>query len=101
MISLTCDMILLLFIDVYVLTVDVDFAFDFQEISKKLARLGDFCLSLHCLHLSTSSAAVMMQSKFIDKVNYDLDCVQSAFSVKIRLDLISASMIANHDVTLQ
>ena len=43
----------------------------------------------------------MMQSKFIDKVNYDLDCVQSAFSVKIRLDLISASMIANHDVILQ
>ena len=38
-------MILQLFIDVEVLEVDVDFAFDFQEISKKLARLGDFRLS--------------------------------------------------------
>ena len=29
-----------------------------------------------------------------------IDCLQSAFSLKIRLVLISASVIANHDVML-
>ena len=30
-----------------------------------------------------------------------IDCLQSAFSLKIRLVLISASAIANDDITLQ
>ena len=30
-----------------------------------------------------------------------IDCLQSAFSLKIRLVLISASAIANEDITLQ
>ena len=30
-----------------------------------------------------------------------VDCLQSAFSLKIRLILISVSAIANHDVMLQ
>ena len=34
-------------------------------------------------------------------IGYGLDCLQSAFSLKIRLGLILASAIANNDVMLQ
>ena len=52
-----------------------------------------------------NKSARMMQNESLNRQNYIiqrfLDCLQSAFSLKIRLVLVSASAIANYDVMLQ
>ena len=50
-------------------------------------------------------SARMIQNESLNRQNYIiqrfLDCLQSAFSLKIRLVIVSASAIANYDVMLQ
>ena len=55
--------------------------------------LTSSCLGVSSLLLSTGPVDKCAGSSLLT-----LDCLQSAFSLKIRLALISASAVANHDV---
>ena len=50
----------------------------------------------------TSPAAKSEEKRMFSQASGtgDIDCLQSAFSLKIRLVLISSSAIANHDVVV-
>ena len=62
---------------------------------KKLRRQWE------CISSGRKILELLKQSSESTLVYCYLDCLQSAFSLKIRLVLISASAIANHDVMLQ
>ena len=47
------------------------------------------------------SPVVQTLESAIYRINHYLDCLQSAIFLKIRVVLISASTIANHDIMLQ
>ena len=52
---------------------------------------------LNCKQQFTSIIITILR---LLEYNYPLDCLQSAFSLKIRLVLTSSSPIANHDVII-
>ena len=55
------------------------------------------------MKISTCEQGDTQVAIFTDALAYNLknvDCLQSAFSLKIRLVLISSSAIANHDVII-
>ena len=61
---------------------------------------------LRCTRFVRDEAVIGSRMKFIKKwctlvlFGVAIDCLQSAFSLKIRLVLISSSAIANHDIII-
>ena len=64
-------------------------------LKERLHRLYELDESFRFLYLKD-----LIGNKWIETAGLQLDCLKSAFSLKIRLVLISSSAIANHDVII-
>ena len=79
------------------------FFFHLENFFSKLPQLT-LKERLHRSELDETSRFLYLKdpigNKWIENAALQLDCLQSAFSLKIRLVLISSSATANHDVTI-